>query len=186
MASSWQVILAGEGGQGLVVAGVVLGEAAMLEGLNAAHTAAYGIASRGGFTKSEIVIDDQDISYPGVEEPNVVIALTQGAFDRYDQVVPETCQLIFDADFAEGEGGTGKRIKLPICRTRHQAMEDMKEMGDREDSIPLNLMCLGILAGTTGIVQLESLEKAVEKKFQKGFEKNQQALRLGFELTKSI
>ncbi|WP_027718018.1 2-oxoacid:acceptor oxidoreductase family protein [Desulfovirgula thermocuniculi] len=157
MRETWQVVLAGEGGQGLVVAGLLLAEAAVCEGRNAAQTQSYGIASRGGFSQSEVVISAGEIVYPGVEVPDLVLALTPRAYDLYVPLLPAGAFLFYDRDLVsprhlpEGVHSYG----LPFYRRA-------REMGRPE---VLNMVALGAMAAHTGIVKLDSLEKAIEKRF---------------------
>ncbi len=179
MKNYWQVVLAGEGGQGLVVAGVLLGEAALLDGKNAAQTAAYGIASRGGLTRAEVVISDEEIEYPAVDEPDVVLALSYSAMEKYYGHVSEDCILIYDSSALKGDY-KGKRVfGLPLSA---KVAELTKEKGIKA---ALNILSLGALSGRTGVVPLRLLEEAVKRRFKRGFESNQEALQEGFDLGRS-
>ena len=79
----YEIILAGSGGQGLVLAGIMLGEAAVLEGRNVVQTQSYGIASRGGLSLAEVIIDREEIIYQQVQEPDIILALTEEALEKY-------------------------------------------------------------------------------------------------------
>jgi len=176
---NWQVVLAGEGGQGLVVAGILLGEAAVMDGKNAAQTASYGIASRGGLTQSEVVISDGDIAYPAVEDPDIVLALSRGALDKYYGKVSEECIIIYDSSLIPGDF-KGKRIfGLPLS---DKVEELKKEKGLRA---ALNVLSLGALSGRTGVVSLNALEEAIKKQFKRGFETNRESLKAGFDMARS-
>ena len=179
MKESWQVVLAGEGGQGLVVAGVLLGEAAVLDGKNVAQTAAYGIASRGGLTRAEVVISDGEIEYPAVEDPDLVLALSREAMEKYYGKVSEECIIIYDSSLLEGEY-RGKRVfGLPLSG---QVAKIKEEKGLK---VALNVLSLGALSGRTGLVSLGALEEAARKQFKKGFAANREALQGGFTLARS-
>jgi 2-oxoglutarate ferredoxin oxidoreductase subunit gamma len=176
MKENWQVVLAGEGGQGLVVAGVLLGEAALLDGKNVAQTAAYGIASRGGLARAEVIISDGEIAYPAVEDPNVVLALSPEAMDKYYGKVSEDCIIIYDSSAIPGDFN-GKRVcGLPLSE---KIQELKKEKGLK---VALNVLSLGALSGRSGVVSLNALENAIKKHFKKGFETNREALEAGFNL----
>ncbi len=159
----------------MVLAGVILGEAAVLAGKHAAQTAAYGIASRGGFAKSEVVISDTEIEYPAVEQPDVVVALSRSAVDRYLGKLAPGSLLIYDnaidGNFS-GDGVTG----LPLSAT---VREYRKEKGV---SLPLNILSLGVLAAVTGAVDMDCLAAAVSRRFKKDSGTNLRALELGFAL----
>lgn len=175
MRETWQVVLAGEGGQGLVVAGLVLAEAAVSEGLNAAQNQSYGIASRGGFSKSEVIISTGEIVYPGVEVPDLVLALTARAFGLYVSLLPEGAFLFYDRDLVSPrhlpEGVHSYGLPFYCCA---------REMGHPEF---LNMVALGAIAAKTGMVRLSSLAGAVERRFASAVAAlNIQALRAGAQL----
>ena len=179
MGQNWQVVIGGEGGQGLVVAGVLLGEAAIADGKKAAQTASYGIASRGGFTKSEVVVDDNEIQYPAVDEPNLVLALTEEALKKYYKKVPEDCLIVYDSSFVkdtyEGENVLG----LPLAKkVRDEKANNL--------NLPLNVMSLGAVIAKSGIVKKESLEKALEGRFAKKMDVNRKAVELGIKLVNDL
>jgi 2-oxoglutarate ferredoxin oxidoreductase subunit gamma len=174
-----QIILGGEGGQGLVLAGVILGEAAMLEDRQAAQTAAYGIASRGGFAKSEVIISDTDIEYPGVEEPDLVLALSQEAVDKYLGRVAPGCLLVYDYSTIMAEDKGDNVIGLPLTETI------TAYKNEKGTELPLNILSLGALAGLAGIVEIDSLLQIVTRRFPKSSQQNQNALTAGFALGKA-
>ncbi|MEW6425667.1 MAG: 2-oxoacid:acceptor oxidoreductase family protein [Bacillota bacterium] len=155
----WQVVLAGEGGQGLIVAGILLAEAASLcEGKNAAQTQSYGIATRGGFTKSEVVISTQEIVYPGVEEPDLVLALTPEAYALYARSLPPEAVLIYDTSLINAdqlEKSRARAFGFPFTDTA-------RELGRAGAA---NLVSLGAIVALTGIVGAESLEKTIRRRF---------------------
>src|SRR5659263_227709 len=90
-----EVALVGIGGQGVILIGKILGEAAIIEGKNSVQTTEYTDAARGGFSKSEVVISENEIAYPEVLEPDVVLALSKEAYDMYKD---KDCLLIFDSN----------------------------------------------------------------------------------------
>jgi 2-oxoglutarate ferredoxin oxidoreductase subunit gamma len=176
MQSNWQVVLGGEGGQGSVLAGVILGEAAVLEDRHVAQTAAYGIASRGGFAKSEVVISDEIIEYPSVEVPNLVLALSQGAMDKYYGKVTTECILIYDSSTISGDYSRENVVGLPLT----EVIEAYKKQSG--GNMPLNILSLGALVGLTDLVSLDSLTEVVIGRFKKGAAINREALQAGYEL----
>lgn len=175
MKDTWQVILAGEGGQGLIVAGILLAEAAsVFENLNATQTQSYGIASRGGFSQSEVVISAHEIIYPGVEDPDIVLALTQEAYDLYAPKLSEAAILVYDAGLIRPDPMPKARsFGFPFTETAR----DLGRVG------VTNLVALGAIQALSGLIKLESLERAVTHRFgQKAAELNLKALGRGVEL----
>ncbi|MEW6081037.1 MAG: 2-oxoacid:acceptor oxidoreductase family protein [Bacillota bacterium] len=174
MGKAWQVVLAGAGGQGLVLGGVLLGEAASLHaGKNALQTQSYGIASRGGFSCSEVVISDQEIVYPGVLEPDVALVLTGEALEMYKDAGGEDTILIVD-EAVENPGLVGMRF--PLEKTARQLGSQAVQ----------NLVGLGVILGLTGMIPPEAMSGAIKERFQgrPGLELNIKAFETGLALAR--
>jgi len=157
MAKTWQIVLAGAGGQGLVLAGAMLGEAAVIhEGKNATCAQAYGVASRGGFSRSEVIISDGDIAYPLVLRPDIVVALTSEAVARYqDQLASEGMMIVASCLESSTTPKRGRMIRLPL----EEAAESAASRGST------NMVALGALARLSGVVTLESLARVAGDRF---------------------
>lgn len=177
----WQVILAGEGGQGLVFIGALLGEAAIRNGKNASQTASYTIASRGGFTKAEVVISSDEISFPGATEPDIILALSEQALHMYHGALPPHCMLVYDSSVGEKFCEDKKIFALPLS-------EAVREAESKGQKVSLNLIALGAVIGLTGIVGWTALQEALANRFAfpEVVESNMLALRLGAELVKDF
>lgn len=174
----YEIRLGGSGGQGLVLAGIVLGEAAAIfEGRNAVQSQSYGPEARGGMSKSDVIISDEEIDYPKAYKVNLLLALTQQSFSGYAKDVVPGGTILFDADrVKEIQGGTYRLIGLPIIATA------VKEIGK---AMVANIVSLGAIVELTGVVSKEALEKAVAARAPKGTEEmNLKALRAGYELAK--
>lgn len=167
-----QIIFAGVGGQGLVSAGGMLAEAAAIyEHHEALMGCAYGSEARGTFTKAEVMIDDKRIYFPEIQEPDIVIALHQIAYDRYAGKLPDSALLIYDSDVVVPVEG-GLQLGVPMSTVAEKA----GAVGSQ------NMVALGLLSAMGGIVGLEPLEKLVERKFSakpKIVERNLKALNAG-------
>jgi len=149
----WQIILAGEGGQGLVFIGALLGEAAVADGKYASQSASYTIASRGGFTKADVVISDQEISFPEVTEPDVILALSADALEKYRHNKAPECLIIYDAIL---NGAEGKNLTaFPLSETVSKAAIDGW-------TARLNLVGLGAVLGSVDIISWDALRKVLE------------------------
>lgn len=174
----WQVILAGEGGQGLVFIGALLGEAALLDGKYASQSASYTIASRGGFTKADVIISDTEISFPEVTEPDVVLALSAGSLEKYWDSLPPESLLIYDTAL-NGRAAAKNRIPLPLSAT-------VREAAANGWKAPLNLVGLGAVIESADVVSWEAFRKVLENKFPSPaiVEANWKALQAGAELVK--
>lgn len=155
MKGTYEIVLSGVGGQGLVSIGNLMGEAASLfGGKNAVMTASYGVESRGTFTKSDVIVSDEEIDFPEVLNPDVVLCLAQVSYDRYRHV-GEPCILVYDSDSVEpGEGGKG-HLGFPI-------LSRAVELGARES---VNIVAMGIVVGLAAPVEREWLVRLFDRKY---------------------
>lgn len=177
MTRRYEVRLAGTGGQGVILAGIILAEAAIREGKNAVQTQSYGPEARGGASRSEIVISGGEIDYPKVLEPDITLCMSQEACDRYGGQTREGGLLILDADHVS-RASTTRAIRVPLTSVA-------KDVTDR--AITANVVGLGLLAGLTNIVSRESLEEAVKAHAPQGTAKlNLRALAAGYEEARQI
>ncbi len=171
-----EIRLSGSGGQGILLAGIILAEAALLEGKNAVQSQSYGPEARGGASRSEVVISYENIDYPKVTKPEIMMALTPEAYAKYGQDLESGAILVADDSIPlDDQALAGVQvITAPILRS---ATETLKR------SIVANIIALGVLVGVTQVVKAESLEQAVLNRVPRGTEDlNRQALSLGFQL----
>jgi len=178
MAVRTEIRLAGEGGQGMILAGIILAEAASIyDGKMAVQTQSYGPEARGGASKSEVVIADGEIDHPEVLSADVVVTLSQEAFDKYASSVKPGGLLIVDDEAVHSIRVPGA-IKIPISRLA------LQKTGK---PITANTVALGVLVGLTGVVSREAIEKAVSARAPRGTEEmNRKALEAGFEAAESV
>lgn len=175
-----EILIAGFGGQGIILAGVILGRAiALYEGKNAIQIQSYGPEARGGACRSEVVVSDGEIDYPMVIRPDVFVAMSQEAFDRYIGRLKPEGTLIVDSSlvrFDEGE------IRPRAYRVPATLAAD--ELGRR---VVANVVMLGALGGLTGLVSKGALERSVRDTAPKGTEElNLRALGRGFEIAEGL
>lgn len=168
--------LSGSGGQGLLLAGIVLAEAAILEDKNAVQTQSYGPEARGGASKAEVVISPEDIDYPKATDPDFLLALTPESYKSYGPLMGKGT-IIVDASVPLNPEIKAKTLSIPILKT---ASEDLGK------KVVANIVALGALAGVSGIVAEQTLALAVKNRVPKGTEElNLSALKKGFELAKA-
>jgi 2-oxoglutarate ferredoxin oxidoreductase subunit gamma len=168
--------LSGSGGQGVLLAGLVLSEAAILEDLNVAQTQSFGPEARGGSSKAEVVISDTDIDYPKNTDPDYLLALTAEAYKAYGPMQGKGV-IIVDSSIPLDPAIKAKTYSVPIIETT-------KKIGR---SIVTNIVALGVVGGLSGIVKQQTLEKAVLDRVPKGTEElNISALKAGFELAAGV
>lgn len=173
-----EIRLSGSGGQGLVLAGVILAEAALLDGKNVVQTQSYGPEARLGASRSEVVISKNKIAYPQVTKPDVLLCLSQDAFRKFIHKTREGAVVLLDAtnvDFDEGEipEGVGKVYALPLTATA-------AALGSK---VVANVVALGAMNALLGLVSPENLRRAVVGRVPARFrELNERALEEGVKL----
>ncbi|MBO8169278.1 MAG: 2-oxoacid:acceptor oxidoreductase family protein [Thermoanaerobacteraceae bacterium] len=169
-----EIRLSGSGGQGLILAGIILAEAAIHDGLNTVQTQSYGPEARGGASKAEVIISNGDIDYPKVTRPQVMLAMTQEACDKYVGSLSDDGILIVDSTYVTEIPSTRAKVyALPITRL---AIEKVGK------TLVANIVALGAVVGLTNIVSREALTDAVLARVPKGTEElNKKALAVGFE-----
>jgi len=171
--------LAGEGGQGLITAGIILAEAcACHTELNVTQTQSYGPESRGGASRADVIISDEDIDYPEVKSPDVLVVMAQEACDKYVPGVVSGGTIIVDSTHVRSiPKVNAKVIKYPIS-------QKAKELG-RE--IVANIVALGLLVGLTHIVPESAVIDAVLRRVPKGTENlNRKAFLAGIEAARRV
>jgi 2-oxoglutarate ferredoxin oxidoreductase subunit gamma len=163
--------LAGLGGQGVVLTGLLLGHAAVREGLYAAGSSSYGAQSRGSLCRAEVVISRAPIDYPHVELANLFVAMSQEGYDAYASRVVEGGEIFYDAGLASGLRGNRNEIGFDVTAI------SMNELKDRQAA---NMIWAGILAGATVWFSERSLEEAIRAHIPERFlNVNLRALKLG-------
>ena len=167
-----EVRLAGEGGQGMILAGILLAEAAAIyDGKNAIQTQSYGPEARGGASKAEVIISDKEIDFPEVISADVLVAMSQEACDNYASNLHRDGLVIVDAEKV-GRVSVPNVVRIPITRL---ALEKTGK------SITANVVALGALVGLTKIVSRAAIEQAVSARAPRGTEDlNKAALDAGF------
>ena len=171
---SKQIRLSGSGGQGMLLAGIILSEAAIIDDKNAVQTQSYGPEARGGASKSEVIISQDKIAYPKVTLPDIMLALTQEAYGKYAVDMNENGILVVDESIKLSGNDRCEVMSLPIIKSARDVLGKV---------IVANIIALGALTKASGVVSEEALEKAVLKRVPKGTEElNKKALQTGFEL----
>lgn len=176
MNQRYEIRLSGSGGQGLIIAGIILAEAAgIYEGKFVCQTQSYGPEARGGASKAEVVMSDEEIDYPKAIKPDLLLAMNQKACDSYFFDLKPNGALIVDSTFVK-QVPTTRAISIPFTQIARTQLQ--KEM-------TANIIALGAIARLTGIVSLKSLEAAVLNRVPRGTEElNKKALKAGIEAAK--
>jgi 2-oxoglutarate ferredoxin oxidoreductase subunit gamma len=167
-----RVRLSGRGGQGLILAGLVLAEAGSREGLHVVQTQSYGPEARLGASKSDVILSREDIAFPGVTEPDVLLCLSRDAFSKYGATMAAGGLRLVDRQVA-AEVPVGDAMVLPLVDTA-QSIGDV---------IVTNVVALGALVALSGAVNQSSLRDALRGRVKPQLvELNERALAAGWEL----
>ena len=166
-----EIRIAGFGGQGVVLAGRLLGEAAIRDGKRAVQTQSYGPESRGGAARSEVIVSNEEIDYPKVIKADILVALSQTAFDKFIPAVRENGKIIVDADLVKADDAEIDAV--PFTRTADS-------LGKR---MVANSVMLGYLVASTGVIASESMESIIRERVPRHtVEVNVEAFRSGIQL----
>lgn len=171
-----RLVFSGSGGQGVITAAIILAEAAVIyEGMNATQSQSYGAAARGGATRSDVIISEQDIDFPVVSQPNILVCLTQDAYTGFAPEIRPGGTLLTDTRFVETTKKVDARqVELPMYE---QVMEEIGK------PIVFNICVLGAIIGIADLVKPESVMKAIADRVPKDFiEMNNAALNIGLRL----
>lgn len=178
MSERFEARLSGSGGQGLILAGKILAEAAAIyENKNATQSQSYGPEARGGASRSEVIISEGDIDFPKATRLDVLLALTQEACDKYVGDLKDEGMLIADSRTVKDlPKGKFRVIAAPIAELAETRIGK---------AMTTNMIALGIIVGATGVVSTASAELAVSGRVPRGSEEvNLKAFRLGVGLAK--
>lgn len=147
-----EIRIAGLGGQGVVLAGQVLGKAAVYDGKNAVQTQSYGAEARGSIAKSEVIVSDRKIGFPAVRRCDILVAMNQEALDKFRKDLKEEGILIIDSTYVKQPETKSKVFKIPATESAE------KTFGTR---VYANMLMLGALKKVTNIVSDDAVEKSI-------------------------
>ncbi len=173
-----RLVLSGSGGQGVITAAIILAEAAVIyENMNATQSQTYGAAARGGATRSDVILSDSRINFPKVTQPNMLVCLTQQAYDNFSQIIRPGGILLVDSKYVETKQKVdAHHISLPM----YAAV--MEEIGK---PIVFNICMLGALIGVSELLEPESVIKVLKTKIPEDFlDMNRKALDMGLKMGK--
>lgn len=176
MSQRYRLVFSGSGGQGVITAAIILAQAAVLhEKRNAIQTQVYGAAARGGATRSDVIISDEQIDYPKVIQPNILVCLTQEAYGKFATIIRPGGMLISDPRFVT--------IQRKVDAVQYEVPMYESTMAQFEKPIVFNTCMLGTVIGLTGVVGRSAVEKVLEQRLPAAFmDLNRQALQAGFDL----
>ena len=174
----YEVRLSGSGGQGIIIAAIVLAEAAgVYDKKFVCQSQSYGPEARGGTSKAEVIISNQTIDYPKAIKPDLLLSMNQEACDTYFSDLKTDGLLVVDSTLVH-QVPTNRVAAIPFTRIAR------KEIGKE---MVANMVALGAVGVLSQIISLENLEKALLARVPKGTEEiNRKALHAGIEAAKKI
>ena len=172
MANRHEIRLCGYGGQGIILAGYIIGQAASIfEHKNATYIRDYGPAARGGTCRADVVISDEHVSYPYINAPSILVAMSQQAYDRYHIENREDALVIIDEDLVKPILNKHRLLTIPARRIA-------EELGRVTVA---NVVMLGFLTAVTDILAVDAMRKSVLGSVPKGTEElNMKAFEQGY------
>jgi len=176
MRTRYEIRLSGEGGQGLVLAGKILAEAAAIyDDRNATQSQSYGPEARGGASKSEVIIADGDIDFPKAENLDMLLALTQEALDKYHADLRTGGLLVVDSDaISRLPQGDWRVVSVPLSRLAREKLGK---------PVVANIIALVVIVQLSKVVTEQAAERAILARVPRGTEDlNRAAFRLGLEI----
>ena len=174
----YDIRFSGSGGQGIITAGILLAQAAAIKGgKNAVQSQSYGPEARGGASKAEVIISDDEINYPKIVNPDIVISLTQEAYDKYAVDLKDDATVIVDTTMVHDyDKSKHKTYDVPVIAAVS------KELGS---SVSANIAILGAVNEICSIVQHDWLLDVVINNFPaRAAENNKKVYNIGIELAK--
>ena len=168
-----EIVLGGFGGQGIILAGYIMGKAASIfDNKNATFTQDYGPEARGGACRARVVISDSRISYPYIEQPSVLAVMSQEAYTKYAPDLRPGAPLFIDADLVKAKKTKNNKVFI-IPATRIA-----RELGR---AAVANIVMLGFVIAVSKVVSADAMKKAVLDSVPQGTEElNMKAFERGF------
>jgi 2-oxoglutarate ferredoxin oxidoreductase subunit gamma len=173
-----EIRFSGFGGQGIILAAVIVGRAAvMYDAKYAVQTQVYGPEARGGASMSAVIIDDEPVLFPKVTSPDIYVIMSQEGFEKYGVSVDDRAVMLVDSSLVHSR---------PSCRCIEiPATEEARESLGRD--IVANIIMIGALVAATGVVSHAAIEKAILDSVPRGTEElNLKAMKKGFELAEQV
>lgn len=150
----YEVRLAGAGGQGLVLAGIILAEAGLMEGHHVVHSQNYGPETRGGNSVSEIIFSDAPIDYPKALGLDILVALNQRACNENMHDMKDDGLAIIDSTPVK-KCLWGRVLRIPLQREAEVMFEDARV---------INMLSLGVLTPVCSWVSQDSVKRAITRR----------------------
>ena len=182
MSKQREIIISGGGGQGMILCGTLIAEAAAIhDHKRATLSSEYGVETRGTFAKSDVIVSDEEIYFPDVTDPDLIICLAQVAYERYSGKCGDKALIIYN------EAEVTPNIERSAFERGVNITRIAKELGHPAVA---NIVTMGIVAGLLDVITVEGAEGAIRGFFGRRGEKmvtlNCRAFETGYEIGKSF
>ena len=178
MANKHEIRLCGFGGQGIVLAGYIIGQAATVyEGINAVFTQDYGPEARGGACRADVIISEEPVRYPYIDAPSIMVAMSQAAYEKYIVGLREDTLLIIDEDLVKPMSAVNNRLLMvPASRIA----------GELGRVAVANVVMMGFLTAATNALSKDAMKNSILASVPPGTEDlNTNAFERGFDFAKA-
>lgn len=155
-----EIRLSGSGGQGVILAGIIIAEAAISMGHNAVQSQSYGPEARGGASKAEVIINDEDIFFTKVLKPDIMLSMTQDSYEKYNHDINHEGILIIDDSIVPACMDC-KIYSLPIIKTARDVLKK---------PMVANIVALGAISELIEGFDVEAIENAIKARIPQGTE----------------
>ena len=168
-----QLRLSGIGGQGLVTAGAILGNAGIIDKKYVSGSDSYGVRVRGGYALSDVVISDEPIVFPHVMEADILIPMSQEAYDSHINTVSKGGMVIYDDQLVVPHAREHiKQVGISATATAIKALNQKRTA---------SIIMLGALVAITGVVSKDAILKAIRENMNERFhDLNLKAIEIGY------
>ena len=177
-----RIVVAGFGGQGVLLIGNILCHAGMDEGMNVSWLPSYGPEMRGGTASCSVTISDSEIGSPIVTQPEICIVMNQPSYDKYLSTVQKGGKMFVNASLIHPE-----KVRDDIDTFMVPTAEVAQEVGNLRTA---NMVMLGAVVSQTGLVQMQSVMKSLEESFGERRKHllpvNERAMELGAQRTQKL
>ncbi len=176
--STKEILITGFGGQGIVLAGQVLGMAASLvDHKESTLTQSYGPEARGGACSAQVIISDSPIHYPYVRNPDILVCMSQAGYDKYGELLKEDGTLLYDQDMVRSPETVADSFPIPATRMA-------EELGRK---MMANIVMLGFVTAVTSAASLNAMVSSVADSVPKGTEEaNIAAFNKGYDFGQAV
>jgi 2-oxoglutarate ferredoxin oxidoreductase subunit gamma len=173
VATQQEIIVTGFGGQGIILAGRIIGMAASLgDDKESTLTQAYGPESRGGACNAQVIISDRPIHYPYVKTPHILVAMSQAGYNKFAELADRRCD---PAD----RPGPGTQDRRPLPHYEISATRMAEGLGNK---MMANIIMIGFFTAITGAVSKKAAQDTILQSVPRGTEeKNTKAFNKGYD-----